>query len=383
MTPTAVVIVGAGLAGYTLAKEFRKLDSETPMVIVCADQGFSYSKPLLSTGFAKNKSAEELATADAAAMAEQLKARILPNTRVTGINPAQRTLQVGNEVLTYRDLVLAMGAEPVKAAVEGDAGDSVQTLNDLEDYAQLRARAQGRQRVLILGAGLIGCEIANDMAAAGYAVEVVAPSEHLMPSLLPHDAALAVQTQLQKLGVRMHLGTVLTRLDRDGDSLRAQLANGQQLETDLVLSAIGLRPRTELAQAAGLQVGRGIVVDRLLRTSHEHIHALGDCAEVDGLNLLYVLPLMTGARALAKTLAGTPTPVSYGPMPFTVKTPVCPVVVAPPRDTANGVWHIQGQDADVHAEYRDEQGILLGYALTGAAVQNRLSLTRELPALLA
>ena len=328
MMPTAVVIVGAGLAGYTLAREFRKLDSETPLVIVCADQGHAYSKPLLSTGFARNKAADELATADAAAMAQQLNARVLPNTRVTDINPAQRTLQAGNEVLAYRDLVLALGAEPVKAAVEGDAGDSLLTLNDLEDYARLRESAQGKQRVMILGAGLIGCEIANDMRAAGYDVDMVAPSEQVMPTLLPPEAARAVQAELQNIGVRMHLGPVLVRLDRDGEQLRAQLSDGQRLETDLVLSAIGLRPRTALARAAGLQVGRGIVVDRLLRTSHEHIYALGDCAEVDGLNLLYVLPLMTCARALARTLSGAPSPVSYGPMPVTVKTPACPVVAS-------------------------------------------------------
>lgn len=381
MMPTAVVIVGAGLAGYTLAREFRKLDSETPLVIVCADQGHAYSKPLLSTGFARNKAADELATADAAAMAQQLNARVLPNTRVTDINPAQRTLQAGNEVLAYRDLVLALGAEPVKAAVEGDAGDSLLTLNDLEDYARLRESAQGKQRVMILGAGLIGCEIANDMRAAGYDVDMVAPSEQVMPTLLPPEAARAVQAELQNIGVRMHLGPVLVRLDRDGEQLRAQLSDGQRLETDLVLSAIGLRPRTALARAAGLQVGRGIVVDRLLRTSHEHIYALGDCAEVDGLNLLYVLPLMTCARALARTLSGAPSPVSYGPMPVTVKTPACPVVASPPPDRL-GAWHVQAQEGGVHAEYRDTDGALLGYALTGSAVQHKSTLNKALPALL-
>ena len=381
MTP-AVVIVGAGLAGYTLAREFRKLDADTPLIIICADRGHCYSKPLLSTGFAKNKHAEELATADAATMAEQLGARILTRTQVSAIDPAQRTLLAGDETIAYRDLILAVGAEPIRAPLEGDAADTILTLNDLEDYARLREQAAGKGHMTILGAGLIGCEIANDMASAGYQVELVAPSEQIMPTLLPADAAAALQAQLQTLSVRMHLGRVVSRLDRDGERMSATLSDGQRLETDLVLSAIGLRPRIELAQAAGLQVGRGIVVDRLLRSSDAHIYALGDCAEVEGLNLLYVMPLMTCARALAKTLAGTPTPVSYGAMPVTVKTPVCPVVVAPPPAAPEGNWRVQGEGSDIHAEYRCAKGSLLGYALTGAAVQNRLALTRELPALL-
>jgi len=144
-----------------------------------------------------------------------------------------------------------------------------------------------------------------------------------------------------------------------------------------------LRPRTELAEAAGLEVGRGIVVDRFLRTSAEHVYALGDCAEVGGLNLLYVMPLMSGVRALSRTLSGTAVSVSYGPMPVTVKTPVCPLVVSPPAAGSEGSWDIEGDGNDVTALFRSADGRLLGYALTGTAVQRRLALNKELPPLLA
>ena len=127
----------------------------------------------------------------------------------------------------------------------------------------------------------------------------------------------------------------------------------------------------------------GVVVDRELRTSHSNVYALGDCAEVDGLNLLYVMPLMACARALAKTLAGNPTAVAYGPMPVTVKTPVCPLVVSPPPRGLEGNWTVEGSGSDIKALCRDATGRLLGYALTGAAVQEKLALNRELPPLLA
>lgn len=378
-----VVIVGTGLAGYNLAKEWRKLDADTPLLLLSADDGRVYSKPMLSTAFAKDKDVDALVTSEPGAMAEQLKAEIRTHTRVTAIEPAQRRLWLGETPVDYRDLVLAVGAEPIRVAVAGDAADSILAVNDLEDYARLRAALVGKSRVLIMGAGLIGCEFANDLSLGGYSVEVIAPCEHLMPTLVPAEAADAVQGALEALGVRFHLGPVLTRLWREGAALCAELSNGEVVQCDAVVSAVGLRARTELAATAHLPINRGVVVDRLLRAADPHIYALGDCAEIEGLNLMYVMPLMACARALAKTLAGEPTAVSYGAMPVMVKTPACPLVVATPPVGRHGVWDIEGQGADIKAVCRDEAGNLLGYALTGAAGQEKLALNRQLPAVLA
>jgi rubredoxin-NAD+ reductase len=378
-----VVIVGTGLAGYNLAREFRKLDGETPLLLVTADDGRSYSKPMLSTGFAKNKDADGLSMAEPGAMAEQLKAEVRTHTRISGIDPGHKRLWIGEEQVPYRDLILAWGAETVRVPVEGDAAELIFPINDLEDYARFRAAAAGKQRVLILGAGLIGCEFANDMSLGGYQVELVAPCEQVMPTLLHPAAAAAVQVGLEGLGVRFHLGPVLTRLQRLEQGLEAHLSDGSVIACDLVVSAVGLRPRIDLASAAGLQVNRGVVVDRQLRTSHDNIFALGDCAEVDGLNLLYVMPLMSCARALAQTLAGNPTAVAYGPMPVTVKTPACPLVVSPPPHGREGQWSVEGLGTDLKVLCHDADGQLLGYALTGTAVMEKLALNRQLPALMA
>ncbi|MCQ4298505.1 FAD-dependent oxidoreductase [Pseudomonas songnenensis] len=378
-----VVIIGTGLAGYNLAREFRKLDPQTPLLLITADDGRSYSKPLLSTGFAANKNAENLGMATAGAMAEQLNAEIRTHTRVTRLDPANRRVWIGNEPVPYRDLVLAWGAQTIQVPVEGDAADAVYPINDLHDYGRFRAAAAGKRRVLILGAGLIGCEFANDLLLGGHEVDLVAPSEQVMPGLLPLQAAEAVKRGLEGIGARFHLGATLERLQRSSDGLQATLSDGSQRGCDLVVSAVGLRPRIELAAEAGLEVKRGIVVDRLLKTSAEHVYALGDCAEVEGLSLLYVMPLMAGARALAKTLFGNPTFVSYGPMPITVKTPACPVVVSLPAVGSAGNWTVEAQGNDVKALYLGTSGQLLGYALTGAAVQERLALNKQLPPVLA
>ncbi|KMN17432.1 FAD-dependent oxidoreductase [Pseudomonas weihenstephanensis] len=378
-----VVIVGTGLAGYNLAREFRKLDSETPLLLITADDGRSYSKPMLSTGFGKNKDADGLSMASPGAMAEQLNAQVRTHTRISGIDPGHKQLWIGEEAVPYRDLILAWGAQTVQVTVEGDAQDAIYPINDLEDYARFRTAAAGKRRVLILGAGLIGCEFANDLIAGGYDVDLVAPCEQVMPTLLHPAAAAAVQTALEGIGARLHLGPILTRLQHSADGVEAHLSDGSVLRCDVVVSAIGLRPRTDLAAAAGIRVNRGIEVDRLLKTSHANIFALGDCAQVEGLSLLYVMPLMSCARALAKTLAGNPTAVSYGAMPITVKTPVCPLVVSPVPPGYEGVWSVEGSGPDIKAVCRDADGKLLGYALTGEAVREKLALNKELPALLA
>lgn len=378
-----LVIIGTGLAGYNLAREFRKLDAQTPLLLITADDGRSYSKPMLSTGFAMGKDADSLGMMSAGQMAIQLNAEIRTHTRVTRLDPQHRRVWIGNEPVPYRDLVLAWGAQTLEVPLAGDAADAVFPINDLLDYGRFRAAAAGKRRVLILGTGLIGCEFANDLLLGGYEVELVSPDQQVMPALLPPAAANAVRHGLETLGAGFHFGRVVERLDRTAEGLQAQLSDGQRLDCDLVISAVGLRPRTELARAAGLETARGIVVDRLLQTSAEHVYALGDCAEVGGLNLLYVMPLMSGVRALSRTLSGTPVTVSYGPMPVTVKTPVCPLVVSPPPAGSEGTWNVEGEGSDITALFRDGDGQLLGYALTGTAVKQRLALNKELPPVLA
>lgn len=378
-----LIIVGTGLAGYNLAKEVRKLDTDRELILITADDGRFYSKPLLSTGFAKGKQADELAMQDAAAMAEQLGARVMTHTQVLHVDTQARTVSTDAGELHYSDLVLACGAHARPLPLAEDVQDRVLSINDLSDYGRFRQQLDGRKRVAIIGAGLIGSEFANDLALGGLEVQVIAPDEQLMPGLLPAQVAAPVQAALAELGVHFHLGRSVVGAQAAGEGLVLELDDGNQLEADLVLSAIGLLANTALAQDAGLVCGKGIQVDRYLRTSDPHVYALGDCAEVMGMQLMYVMPLMSCARALARTLTQEATQVSYPVMPVMVKTPACPLVVSPPVTAAAGLWTVTGEGQDLKALFHDAQGTLHGYALTGAAVSEKLQLNRQLPAWLA
>lgn len=374
-----VVIIGSGLAGYTLARELRKLAPDVPIHVLTRDRGQAYSKPMLSNALAKGKTAETLAMKTAAETAIELSAQIDVGVSVTRIDRERKVVVTDGGDVPYAQLVLALGADPINLPFEGDGAAGVIQVNDLEDYGRFReSLGASARRVMIIGAGLIGCEFANDLAPQGHTVHVIDLAEWPMARFVPEAMGKAIQGALSAAGVSWHLGTRVGRIDRHGGGFRTTLASGGVIESDIVISAVGLRSRTQLAQAAGLAVNRGIVVDATLRSSDPGIFALGDCAEVEGRVLPFVMPLMTAARVLAKTLSGTPTPVVYPPMPVVVKTPACPTVVLPPEPGEQGKWQVVGEGIDLTARFVGPEGRLLGFSLTGAATASRAAILKEM-----
>lgn len=373
-----IVILGSGLAGYTLAREFRKLDRETPLVILTSDEGGFYSKPMLSNAFAAGKSASQLVMKPVEAMRLELNASICAHTDAQAIEPASRLVRSAGGDFTYSSLVLALGADPIRLPLAGDGASAVMSVNDVRDYARFREALAGKRRIAILGAGLIGCEFANDLAAGGYEVDVIDIAAQPLGRLLPPEAASAMRDALANIGVRWHFGRATQSVARSGNGLVLRLDDGTQVEADAVLSAVGLKPRTGLARAAGLAVNRGVAVDDHLRSSNAHVYALGDCAEVQGAVLPFVLPIMNAARVLASILAGREAALRYPAMPVVVKTPALPAVVCPPDPGAAGDWQIEIRPGGVLARFVDAENRMLGFALTGAATQRKQQLLRDM-----
>lgn len=380
-----VVIIGSGLAGYGLARELRRNNSEVPITLITADGGEVYSKPLLSTGYTKNFGYEQLALQSAADLATQLNLTILTRTRVKHIDSERKMLilERGGAV-NYDSLVLATGADVIRPHLEGDGAEDVLSINDLDDYARFQTVTKERavNKVIIIGAGLIGCEFTNDLTNGGFKTEAVDPMGWCLPTLLPEACGKALQHALESKGATFHFGKLAESIHREGDGYAVRLNDGCVLKGDIVLSAVGVRPNTALAASAGIDIGRGIKTDRYLRTSVADIYALGDCAEVDGHVLVYVAPLSAAARALGASLAGQATAVQYPAMPVAIKTPACPVTVAPPPKDAAGEWHIEGDAPNLKATFIGSAGELLGYALTGDATKEKAALTRALPPIL-
>lgn len=379
-----MVVVGSGLAGYTVVRELRKLDAAVPITLLSADHGSFYSKPMLSNALATGKTPDSILSAGTMQMSGQLDITVRPYTSVNAIDVAAGSVsfEEGRQ-LAYDRLVLALGADPIRLPIPGEGVDEILSVNNLDDYRKFRETLEGKHHIAILGAGLIGCEFANDLAAKGYQVSVFDLSPQPLGRLLPPEAGRFFRNKLTAAGVNFLLGTTVERISKENGYYQLLYEGGKVIQVDMVLSAIGLRPRTSLAAAAGIQVNRGITVNRYLQTNIQNIYALGDCAEVEGKVLPFILPIAHAGRALAATIAGNPTLLHYPAMPVMVKTPACPTVVSPPDPAIQGAWEIIAVENGMKALYHDEAGNLHGFALLGTATAERNTLVSRLPSVLA
>ncbi|MHB1949239.1 MAG: FAD-dependent oxidoreductase [Gammaproteobacteria bacterium] len=376
-----LIIIGAGLAGYQVAREYRKLDANSPLTIITADDGRFYPKPQLSTALTSKKTSDMLASATADAMASQLKADIRTHHPVTAIDIQNKTVTVNKEIIPYDKLVLACGADVIKAPLIGDGAPDVLSVNHIYHYAQFEKLIQNKKHVTILGAGLIGCEFANDLSNAGFEVHMIAPDKYPLQRFMPEKIGMVLQSALKNNGVHFHLGSTVEQVNKNEKGYHLKLSNGETLNTEFVLSAIGLKPHIALAKTGNIKTNRGIVVNRYLESSAQEVYALGDCAEVEGHVLPFITPILNCSRALAKTLAGERTAVDYPAMPVTVKTPAHPIVICPPPQEIKGEWQIEINNNSVRALFYDEKKQLYGFVLTNEAVKERMGLVKEIPGL--
>lgn len=384
------VIVGSGMAAYAVAREFRKLNTEQTLLMICADDAVNYAKPTLSNAFAVKKSPEQIALGDAAKMSQQFNIHIKTRTVVTAIDAKNHLLQLEKDgvsaVQPYAKLILAVGASPVQLNIEGNASQDIHYINHFNDYQKFRQQLSEKeqQKIVILGAGLIGCEFANDLQHTEHQVTVIDVAASPLSRLLPAEVSEQFKTKLENAGIEFKLGLAVSHIEKTTNhQYDISLSNGENLTADLVLSAIGLRANTTLAKQANIESSRGIVVNSWLETTQSDIFAVGDCAEVNGTFLPYVMPIMQQARALAKTLNGEKTAIHYPAMPVAVKTPAAPLTVLPVPTEISVEWKVENLEDGLIAQAFDEHATLRGFVLLGTtAAKQRLSLTKLVPDLI-
>ncbi|EJL6785349.1 FAD-dependent oxidoreductase [Vibrio sp. D415a] len=365
-----IVIIGSGHSGYQLAAALRAQSETVAITVFTADDGALYSKPALSNALVMNKDGDALQSESALKWESRLNIRVYPHTRVEQIDRANSTLHTSIGKYAYSRLVLATGASPIEIPIEGDRS-WVMSVNDLVDYRRFRSELQDKKRIAILGDGLIGCEFANDLIESGYEVTVIGLGQWPMERLIPQQLGESLQSALAERGVQWALQDSIARIEpRSESSAVLHLNSGKQIEADLVLSAVGLKPNVSLAEQAGLEVGRGIKVNQFGQTSDESIYSLGDCVETEQGWQPYIAPINQMIPSVAKSLLGDVAPISLTPTPVIVKTPILPLTIFPVAAEEQGQWYIENQADELTAAFYSPEGAMLGFALLGRKVQS-------------
>ncbi|GHD98588.1 NAD(P)/FAD-dependent oxidoreductase [Streptomyces alanosinicus] len=297
---TRVVVIGAGLAGVRLARRLGELG--LPALLVGEEEHPPYNRVLLAEVLA-GRYAPEVITLPAPDG--------LRRARVTGIDRAARTVECADgSAIAYDTLVLATGSNPVLPPLRGlftpdhQLPEGVHAFRTMDDCLGLAEAVRPGARAVVVGGGLLGVSAARALAVRGAQVVLAQQSERLMERQLDPDASRLVLRHLTELGVEVHTECRVRDVRCVAGAVRSvELADGYALDADLVVLACGVRPRTSLAEQAGLAVHRGILVDDELRTSDPRIRAIGDCAQHDGTVYGLAAPALEQADALAASLA--------------------------------------------------------------------------------
>ncbi|MFD5287130.1 NAD(P)/FAD-dependent oxidoreductase [Streptomyces rochei] len=305
---TRVVVIGAGLAGVTLARRLAELG--TPALVVGDEEHRPYNRVLLAEVLAGRYGPEVVALPAPAG---------LLRGRVTGIDRAGRVVRCADgSVIAYDTLVLATGSNPVLPPLRGlftpdrELPEGVHAFRTMDDCLALSKALRPGARAVVIGGGLLGVSAARALAVRGAQVVLAQQSERLMERQLDPAASALVRRHLEDLGVEVHTECRVRDVRSVGGAVRSvEMADGYALGADVVVLACGVRPRVGLAREAGLEVGRGVLVDDELRTDDPHIRAIGDCAEHAARVYGLAAPALEQAGALAGLLAGDGTTARY------------------------------------------------------------------------
>ncbi|AER56517.1 biphenyl 2,3-dioxygenase ferredoxin reductase subunit (BphA4) [Pseudoxanthomonas spadix BD-a59] len=318
----AISIIGAGLAGATAARALRAQGYTGRLHLVGDEPRHAYDRTTLSKAVLKGEQPEPPAILDASWYASA-DVDLQLGRRVSGLDVANREIQFESGAsLAYDRLLLATGARPRRVAIPGCDLAGIHTLRDLADSEALRRALRPGQSLVIVGGGLIGCEVATTARKVGVDVTILEAGDELLLRVLGHRTGSWCRTELERMGVRVERNAQASRFEGEGQVRTVVCADGRQVAADVVLVSIGAEPADELARAAGIACARGVLVDATGASSCPEVFAAGDVAawplrQGGQRSLETYLNSQMEAEVAASAMLGAPVPTLQVPSSWT------------------------------------------------------------------
>ena len=354
-----VLVIGAGPAGTRCA--LRAAEGGARVTLCGAEAALPYDRVALSALLAGEKTLPELIPHDLRGLQDRGVA-FRPATPIAALDRVARAaVTARGERIPYDRVVIATGSRAIRLPVPGAGLPGVLTYRTLDDVRAMLRAARGGGSAVVVGGGLLGLEAAAGLARRGMTVTVLHPVEWPMERQLDAGAGGLLARRLGRGGIRFAMPAQLAAIEGEGRVAGVVLADGRRIAAQIVVMAVGIRPDTTLAAAAGLAIGRGIMADAVMRSSDPDILAIGECAEVEGRIIGLVAPALEQAEIAAATLTGGA--VRYAPRAESVALKV----------SGTAVWsagEIEGEGVTLRDEEEDRYRrlFLRGDRLVGAVL---------------
>jgi len=300
-----LIVIGNGMAAARLVDELaRRALGRYAIAVIGEEPRLAYNRVLLSALLADEVGFDDIELRPARWWRDR-GVTLRYGVRATAVDAAARNVTLaGGTRLSFSKLVFATGSQPIKPDIPGMDLPGVLTFRDVDDVNAIAAAKAAGTRVVVIGGGLLGLEAAYGLAKAGARVTLLHLMDRLMERQLDHRAALMLQRAVEARAIAVRLQAQTTRIAGNGKVEGVELRDGTTIAADAVVVAVGIRANAALARTAGLEVGRGIVVDDHLETNAAGVHAIGECAEHRGCCYGLVEPAYEQAQLLARRLAG-------------------------------------------------------------------------------
>ena len=279
MKSTKHLLVGGGLAAAEAAKQIRRLGESSTVTLVSEELHLPYNRPPLSKEYLRGEEQRDKLFVSPEEFYREGQVETLLGVRAESLDLNAKAVSLSNgERIGFEKLLIATGGSPIRLKLPGSDQPGVYYLRTLDDSEAIGAEASPGKKAVIIGAGFIGLEVAASLTQRGARVTVVEAMPRIWTRFADEQLATFIQGYCQEKGITFHTSETVEEVRGSGRPTSVRTSSGRELSCDFLCIGVGIRPNVELAQAAGLQVDNGIVVDEHLRSSHPDVYAAGDVA---------------------------------------------------------------------------------------------------------